>query len=110
MVCSAKHEGVFAPAKARIAIESYYDNGELKYDDSFCILCGKCAKNCPAEAITMTDHIEVDEDKCIGCGVCVEECPKHVVKLVEDKAKICDLCGGDPTCVKTCPQKALTFE
>ena len=110
MACSAMKEGIFCPDKARIAIETYYDKGELKYADNYCVLCGMCAKACPVEAITVTDHIEVDEEKCIGCGACAEKCPKHVVKIREDKAKICDTCGGDPTCVKTCPQNALTFE
>ena len=109
-VCSAMKEGIYCPDKARIGIETYYDKGELRYVDDYCILCGMCAKACPVEAITFTDHIEVDEEKCIGCGACAEKCPKHVVKIREDKAKICDTCGGDPTCVKTCPQNALTFE
>ena len=44
-VCSAMHEGEFIPSKARINIESYYDKGgDLKYKDSFCILCGICKK------------------------------------------------------------------
>lgn len=109
-VCSAYKEGEYIPSKARIAIETYYDKGNLKYADHFCILCGICAKACPADAITMTDHIEVDQEKCTGCGLCSEKCPKKVVRIREDKAYICDTCGGDPKCVKTCPQNALTFE
>lgn len=110
-VCSAMKEGEYNPSKARIAIETYYDEGKsLKYQDSFCILCGICKKKCPEEAISMNDYIEVDMDKCTGCGICVDACPKNVVKIIEEKAAICDTCKGDPTCVKTCPQHALTFE
>jgi len=109
--CSAMHEGEYVPSKARIDIESYYDKGgELKYKDSFCILCGICKKQCPVDAISMEEHIVVDFNKCIGCGVCERACPKKVVKLRDEKAYICDTCDGDPSCVKICPQNALTFE
>lgn len=109
-VCSAMKEGAYVPSKARLAIETYYDEGNLKYADHFCINCGICAKNCPANAITHGDYIEVDMDKCTGCGICAEKCPKKVVQIREEKAYICDTCKGDPNCVKTCPQHALTFE
>jgi len=109
-VCSAMKEDAYIPSKARISIETYYNEGALEYSDVFCILCGICAKNCPTGAIAMGEYITVDEEKCIGCGTCAEKCPKKVVKLWDEKSHICDTCGGDPTCVKTCPQSALTFQ
>ena len=48
-----------------------------------CIGCGKCAKNCPADAITRTDYIapghklasfDIDASKCVKCGACVAGC------------------------------------
>ncbi len=48
-----------------------------------CIGCGKCAKNCPADAITRTDYIApghklasftIDTSKCVKCGACVAGC------------------------------------
>lgn len=109
-VCSAYKEGAYQPSKARIFIESYYDEGNLKYQDEFCILCGICVKSCPQQAISMDEYITVDMDKCIGCGTCKEKCPKKVVRIRDGKSVICDTCEGDPNCVKTCPQNALTFE
>ena len=44
-----------------------------------CIGCKKCEKNCPSEAITVTDFCaHIDYDKCTGCGKCKEVCPRHV--------------------------------
>ncbi|MDR3225489.1 MAG: 4Fe-4S binding protein [Clostridiales Family XIII bacterium] len=108
-VCSAMKEGAYIPSKARISIETYYNEGALAYSDAYCILCGICAKNCPEGAITMDECITVDAEKCIGCGTCAAKCPKKVVKIWDKKSHICDTCGGDPSCVKTCPQNALTF-
>jgi Fe-S-cluster-containing hydrogenase component 2 len=110
-ICSATHEGAFVPSKARVYIETYYDKGGvLKYQDSYCTLCGICFKNCPTGAISMDGKILVDHEVCIGCGTCAEKCPKKVVRLRDGKSYICDTCDGDPMCVKVCPQNALTFE
>jgi ferredoxin len=109
-VCSAYKEGEYRPSVARLAIESYYEDGDIKYQDNYCILCGICAKSCPQGAISMDEYITVDFDKCIGCGTCKAKCPKKVVQIRESKSIICDTCMGDPSCVKTCPQQALTFK
>ncbi len=107
--CSAMHEDEINLSKSRIKIETYYKDKQIFIDKHICILCGKCAKECPVDAITMDTQIRVDNDACIGCGLCADVCPAHVVEMRDEKPIICDTCDGKPSCVETCPHKALTF-
>ena len=55
-----------------------------------CIGCGKCAKNCPADAISKTDYIApghklpsmvIDTTKCIKCGACISGCKFNAISV-----------------------------
>lgn len=59
-------------------------------DKDKCIGCGKCAKNCPAEAISKTNYIaeghklpsmEIDTTKCIKCGACMSGCKFEAISI-----------------------------
>ena len=59
-------------------------------DKDKCIGCGKCAKNCPAEAISKTNYIaeghklpsmEIDTTKCIKCGACISGCKFDAISI-----------------------------
>ena len=41
-----------------------------------CTSCGLCAKECPADAISLDNPKLTDKDKCISCMHCVAICPK----------------------------------
>lgn len=52
---------------------------EFKIDKT-CISCGRCAEECPVEAISKdkTQYV-IDADECIGCGLCARKCPVEAI-------------------------------
>ncbi len=85
----------FAPMQP-IATSNYIP----KVSEDPCIGCGKCAKVCPMEAISMEEltaeaagsaqgtgsvkgkkRPKIDESICLGCGVCARNCPKKAIIL-----------------------------
>lgn len=63
------------PAKVCRALISY------GIDETKCIGCTKCARQCPQSAVSgekKRPHI-IDQSKCIKCGICFQACPVHAV-------------------------------
>jgi uncharacterized protein len=53
-----------------------------------CIGCGRCAKWCPQEAISLVAEVGrkkkvavIDDKACIGCGECVATCPSGAIEI-----------------------------
>ena len=59
-----------------------------------CIICGKCARHCPVDAIYLgVDIFEINPKKCVSCKgyhsepQCVAVCPVDVVTKVRKHEK-----------------------
>lgn len=51
-------------------------------DSALCTGCGTCIKQCPVEALSMSDHLpHVERDTCIICFCCQEICPEKAITL-----------------------------
>ena len=114
MACSYDNEGLFNPAKSRIKVFNFHEEG--RFVPYTCTQCADawCMKACPVDAIVInhqTGAKEVREDVCVGCRVCTIACPFGTINFNSDTGKVvkCDLCGGDPECAKACPTQAIVY-
>ncbi len=114
MACSYENEGVFNPAKSRIKVFNFHDEG--RFVPYTCTQCAEawCLQACPTDAISVdgkTGAKVVANSLCVGCKVCTIACPFGTVNYNVSSGKVikCDLCGGDPECAKACPTQAITF-
>ena len=60
-------------------------------DQDKCIGCGKCARNCPGDAISKTDYtapghklpsMQIDPAKCVKCGACMDCCKFGAIEKI----------------------------
>ena len=114
LACALFHTGEADPARSRIQIMEYADEGVfLPVACQHCV-DAPCMKACPKEAIERDPTLEcvkIDYDRCVSCQTCVAACPYGAVRF--DKAREvvykCDLCGGNPQCIHFCEPGALTY-
>ena len=63
-------------------------SGKITNDMSTCILCGLCARACPADCISVDRNAKtwtINRDECAQCGACIEACKKfHSLSYAED--------------------------
>lgn len=59
---------------------------KAKINESKCIKCGNCLRNCPNDAIYSS--IMIDEKKCIGCGICSKKCPTEAISMFEKDVNV----------------------
>ena len=54
-----------------------------------CVVCTKCAKSCPVQAIPDTPYQvhQIDTSKCVLCGLCINDCAYDAIKRVPLKAQ-----------------------
>ena len=52
-----------------------------------CIGCKKCEKECPQQAVTVTDNVaHIDYAKCTNCGTCASVCPRKIIVTIHTSA------------------------
>jgi carbon-monoxide dehydrogenase iron sulfur subunit len=114
LVCAVKHDGMSNPARARIKVMKWEQEGI--YVPISCQQCqdAPCMNICPAKAISRDlelSRVTVDYDKCIGCRLCVAVCPFGAMSfnVIDRQVLKCDLCDGEPQCVRFCDRKAVDF-
>ncbi|MDP8210713.1 MAG: DUF362 domain-containing protein [Candidatus Stygibacter australis] len=49
-------------------------------NDSSCVVCGLCVKECPGKAITL-EPVKISKELCIGCGKCIGVCPQRLFSI-----------------------------
>ena len=113
-VCSVKHEGVSNPARSRIKVVKWEEEG--LYIPMVCQQCesAPCIAACPMNIRSRDEQlgrIVTNYDQCIGCKTCIAVCPFGAVGFdpVAKKVISCDLCDGNPVCVRFCFTEALQY-
>ena len=54
------------------------------FADEKCTGCGQCAKECPAETISIKDGRPVWGEKCYQCLACINRCPQNAIQYGKD--------------------------
>lgn len=114
LACSFVNENVFNPAKSRIKVFTFHQEG--RFVPYTCTQCSEawCMSACPTDAIklnTETGAKIIQDALCVGCKICTIACPFGTVNFNADSGKVikCDLCNGDPACATACPTQAITY-
>ncbi len=76
----------------KVAKEEYAGlKGQIQIDEDECILCGKCSKVCPADAIEVNKNNrtwQINHYHCVTCFSCVRECPKTCLTMEKDRPSV----------------------
>jgi len=108
LTCTNVNFGVNNPKKSAICINRLA--GPEGFHVVLCNQCGKCAKECPEEAIALVNGgYRIDEEQCTLCGVCVEVCPTEAIWW-RPNVKTPIKCISCRACVYNCPTQALSYK
>lgn len=69
---------------------------DFKVDESLCVSCGACVKDCLHQALRMDTYpVMVDEGHCIRCQHCLAVCPTGAVSIMGAAASDCTPLAGN---------------
>lgn len=92
--------------------------GTITIDESKCVGCNSCVRECPvndANVAKLDENgrmvIGVDEEKCIKCGSCILAC-SHGARGYEDDMSefLADLKKGEEICIIAAPAIKIAFD
>lgn len=88
--CSCCCDALFAARRFGM-LQPVHTTGFIPEVQEFaCSGCGKCAKICPVDALTLTScgedpparqKVRLEEERCLGCGLCLRACPSGALRL-----------------------------
>ena len=74
-----------------MSINYIYPEFEVVRDESKCIHCKVCVRQCANEVHSYDEDLDVvkaDESKCVNCQRCVSLCPVRALKIVKSDCKL----------------------
>ncbi len=75
-----------------MAIDFLYPQYEVVRNESRCIQCRVCERQCANEVHRYDadlDRMLSDESKCVNCHRCVSLCPTRALKIVKSRPYLC---------------------
>lgn len=91
----------------------YYKNACLHCTEASCVMA------CPTGACHKNEYglVVIDDSLCIGCNYCAKNCPFNAISFDKFHGVVekCTLCaerfsrGEEPLCSTVCPEKAIRF-
>lgn len=71
---------------SRLGKKDMHSSEKPSVDQSACVGCGVCRKNCAHDAIHVDGKAYIDATKCAGCGRCIAVCPKGCIHPMDKRA------------------------
>ncbi len=63
-----------------------HNSGKPSVNESLCIACKKCTKECAHGAISFSPKASINKDICVGCGRCIGVCPPDAISTGYDES------------------------
>jgi ferredoxin len=80
---------MFCPVGTLLGLISKVSVLRIKFDESACTRCGRCAMRCKSSCIDFLNH-DIDITRCVGCFNCITTCQDKAISygVVELKKKV----------------------
>ncbi len=86
-----------------MSIDFKYPDFEVIRDDTRCIRCRVCERQCANEVhsyLAEADRMIADESKCVDCHRCVSLCPTRALKIIKNENEFRENANWQPSLIK----------